>query len=128
MSRATIEGLLRKANKGVDEIHSQTGAFSYLFRDMLKARDIRESSFNRGVRRYIEEVRQINPVAAVSLKGNLRKMLAIDEMSFKNFLRALNILDANTTVLTLDVVYKDGSTTKHSVALTSAVADTERDS
>ncbi len=103
--------LLNDLDKGVKEAR---GVLSVLWRQLLMARSIDGWQWDKLMRDYLADPRngiQNNSRDRSSARGNLNKELKRDDMTWRVFLKALNFLGPVRVVFTVDITFKDGTTT-----------------
>lgn len=125
MSNKTLQELLASEDK---KVNAARNPLARLWRLVLYENNIQHGAFDSAINRYLERlqnhVKQTNKEQHRE-KGNLVKELSNDALTFKNFIKGMQVLNPAKVKLTIDIQWQRGRTTRHSVDIDLLDCDSE---
>jgi hypothetical protein len=91
----------------------EAGFLAALWRQILTDLNIDSSLYEHAVNTWISKQQSSNPYEQVHRRGNLRRELSDDKMTFKVFVRALKIVGANRVDISIRLTFANKRVTTH---------------
>lgn len=113
-----LESLLRDRTKKVSETQGLGGILALAWRTILFNLNMEIGNMEFLLKTYIERMRKntADPsVAGYYNKGNIRRELAKNTMTFKVFMKALRVLDVTHVRIAFELTHRMGRKTLHEV-------------
>lgn len=93
-------------------LNNPSNLFSYLFRDILRVKNINAGKFMSLLSRYERDM-NLGDKPGSSVKGNTKARLLVREMTLTMYIRALKLLRCKRTSITIEHEWEDGTKTYH---------------
>lgn len=117
MSSKHLQDILESTDK---KIGHATNPLARLWRTILYENNIQHGAFDSAITRYLERLEEKNIRSKKEQsreKGNLVKELSGNSLTFKNFVKGLQVLNPKKVRITVDIEWMRGRTTVHHVDL-----------
>lgn len=111
----TIAQLLKRPDKGKEDANN---ALAVLARSIYDIRAITPREFDKLVTEYVTKKYPDNDKLRSSAKSNLNRSFADADLTWKTFVRLLNIFKIRKAVFTLQLEWPDRKVTYHQKTLT----------
>lgn len=118
--RNPVYEMLRDPHKWT---HRAQGILCYLFRDVLKWRQVGITSWNQRTRKFFEKPHNKNNQD----KGNLNKSLTQDNFTWPAFKKAIDFLNPYKAVLTIQLTWGSGRVSRYPILIDPAIDESEED-
>ena len=118
MPRKTLKEIIKDTEK---DVSSSTNALAKLYRTMLLELGVNAQNIEHFTKRYLDDQEAFKRITAKdrsSVQGNLIKQLGQDSISWKIFMKGINLLRPQKVTFTVTFTDQRGKTTIHSVNLT----------
>lgn len=112
MSNEKLRNIIESHDKQID---TTKNVLSRLSRLILMDIDVDAQTFDVMLNRYIRKLAEERGEYNTSIKTNFTSALCSPTLTWKYFERFLKVLDPRKIRVTIDLTWKDGSTTTHSM-------------
>lgn len=109
-SRDHLRAVLNDRNKLINQTKGIGGILAQLLRTIFKEQNITDTVFNTVCDEYINSARfgLSSKVAQYLNRGNIRRQVSQDTLTWKVFVRALKIMQVSRFVISIELHYHSG--------------------